>query len=56
MLEGAVSYFTSWSTGVVGHSHLLTALVALRSGAWARKGAPAHVAWGYVYVISNSAR
>lgn len=55
MFESAVAYFTSWTSGVVGQSHLLTALVALGSGAWvlwARKGTRIHVASGYVYLIS----
>ncbi len=55
MLESAISYFTSWTSGLVGQSHLLAALIALSSGArvlWARKGTRAHVAWGYAYVVS----
>jgi uncharacterized membrane protein len=55
VLEGAISYFTSWTDGVVGQSHLLTALVALGSGAWvlwARKGTRIHVFSGYIYVVS----
>lgn|GEM_PF-1353178 len=55
MLENAVAYFTSWTTGVVGQSHLVAALVALGSGAgvlWARKGTRFHVSSGYVYIVS----
>ncbi|MDQ3247529.1 MAG: DUF2306 domain-containing protein [Pseudomonadota bacterium] len=55
MLESAITYFTSWTSGVVGQSHLLAALIALASGAgvlWARKGTPVHVAWGYTYIAS----
>lgn len=55
MLEGAVAYFTGWTSGVVGQSHLGTALVALGSGAWvlwARKGTRIHVSSGYVYLVS----
>ena len=55
MLEGAIAYFTGWTSGLVGHSHLLAALVALVSGAWllsARKGTRVHVAWGYSYVAA----
>ena len=50
-----VSYFTDWTTGLIGQSHLAAAMIALVSGAWvlwARKGTRAHVGWGYVYVIS----
>ncbi len=55
MLDSAISYFTSWTSGVVGQSHLLAALIALAAGAWvlwARKGTRAHVAWGYAYLGS----
>ena len=40
---------------MVGQSHLLTALLALGSGAWvlwARKGTRIHVASGYIYLAS----
>ncbi|MBA3527281.1 MAG: DUF2306 domain-containing protein [Pseudomonadota bacterium] len=55
MLESAISYFTSWTSGVIGQSHLLAALIALAAGAWvlwARKGTRVHVAWGYAYLGS----
>ena len=55
MVESAITYFTGWTTGVVGQSHLLTALVALGSGAWvlwARKGTRMHVRAGYIYVVA----
>lgn len=54
-LESAISYFTSWTSGLVGQSHLVAALIALASGAWvlwARKGTRAHVRWGYTYLFS----
>lgn len=55
MLESAVAYFTSWTNGVVGQTHLLTAVVALGAGAWvlwARKGTRIHVSSGYIYLVS----
>jgi uncharacterized membrane protein len=55
MLESAAGYFTSWTSGVVGQTHLLTALVALASGGWllgARKGTRIHVSSGYAYLVS----
>lgn len=55
MLESAITYFTGWTDGMVGRSHLVTALVALGSGAWvlaARKGTRIHVFSGYIYVVS----
>ena len=55
MLESALAYFTGWTSGIVGQSHLVTALVALASGAWvlwARKGTRLHVRSGYVYLVS----
>jgi uncharacterized membrane protein len=55
VLETGLAYFTGWTTGVLGQSHLLTALVALGSGAWvlwARKGTRLHARSGYVYVVS----
>jgi uncharacterized membrane protein len=55
VLESAISYFTSWTSGLVGQSHLLAALIALASGAWvlwSRKGTRAHVRWGYTYLVS----
>lgn len=55
MPDGAIAYFTDWTSGWVGQSHLAAALLALTSGAlvlWARKGTRAHVAAGYVYVAS----
>ena len=55
MLESTWSYFTTWTLGWVGQTHLVTALLALGSGAWvlwAPKGTRTHVAWGYVYLLS----
>jgi uncharacterized membrane protein len=55
VLESALAYFTGWTTGLVGQSHLVAALVALGSGAWvlwARKGTRLHVFGGYIYVVS----
>lgn len=55
MLEAIVHYFTSWTSGLIGQSHLFTALLALVSGAWvlwARKGTLNHRIIGYVYFSS----
>lgn len=55
MLEAVLSYFTSWTNGFIGQSHLFTALLALVSGAWAlwaNKGTKGHRAVGYVYLAS----
>lgn len=55
MLESVLVYFTGWTSGAVGRSHLLAAVVALGSGAivlGARKGTRTHKIWGYVYLVA----
>lgn len=55
MIEGFIAYFSSWTTGVVGQSHLFFAMLALASGAvviWMQKGTRTHTYGGYIYLLS----
>lgn len=55
MAESVISYFATWTEGLVGQSHLFSATAALTAGAMVlrlRKGTRVHVAAGYAYLFA----
>lgn len=54
-MAGLWDYLSSWTSGLIGNGHLLTAIIALASGAAVltmRKGTRTHRWLGYSYVIA----
>ena len=54
-MDDVIAYFTTWTEGLVGVSHLIAAMTALAAGAivlFARKGTGFHVALGYLYLLA----
>ena len=55
MLEYLWRYLLTWADGVVGETHLVSAVTAIVSGAFVlfmRKGTRRHIVVGYVYVFA----